>query len=154
MGQGPDREGPIHVSSPWPSLGAFFSASTGISAALFAREQTGNGQQVKTSLMQGALACMSGVWQRMDNPDAEGFNTWIMGSKSPKGHFKTSDGRWIHNWVPNPRFILESSKGDKLDASPDLTVQNDPDRFGIGPEELLVMSHYQPILADAMANSL
>ncbi len=100
--------------------------------------------------MQGALACMSGVWQRMDNPDAEGFNTWIMGSKSPKGHFKASDGRWIHNWVPNPRFILESSKGDKLDASPDLTVQNDPDRFGIGPEELLVMSHYQPILADAM----
>ena len=45
---------------------------------------------------------------------------------------------------------MESSKGDKLDASPDLTVQNDPDRFGIGPEELLVMSHYQPILADAM----
>ncbi len=148
--QGADREGPLHVSSPWPSLGAFFSAATGISAALFAREQTGNGQQVKTSLMQGALACMSGVWQRMDDPDAEGFNTWIMGSKSPKGHFKTSDGRWIHNWVPNPRFILESSKGDKLDASPDLTVQNDPDRFGIGPEELLVMSHYQPILADAM----
>ena len=39
------------------------------------------------------------------------------------------------NWVPNPRFILESSKGDVY-ASPDLTVQNDPDRFGIGPEEL------------------
>lgn len=148
--QGADRDGPLQVSSPWPSLGAFFSAATGIAAALYARENTGRGQRVKTSLMQGAMACCSGVWQRVDEPDAEGLNTWIMGSRSPKGHFQTADGRWIHNWVPNPRFILESSKGDTINAEPDLTVQNDPDRFGIGPEELLVMAHYQPILADAM----
>jgi crotonobetainyl-CoA:carnitine CoA-transferase CaiB-like acyl-CoA transferase len=96
------------------------------------------------------LACASGVWQRAENPDAEGFNTWIMGSASPKGHFQCADGKWIHNWVPNPRFILEASKGDAINATPDLTVQNDPDRFGIGPEELLVMAHYQPILADAV----
>jgi len=148
--QGANREGPLFVASPWPSLGAFFSAIAGVSAALFAREKSGRGQKVSTSLYQGALACGSGVWQRSDNPDAEGFNTWIMGSASPKGHFQCSDGRWIHNWVPNPRFILEASKGDTMNATPDLTVQNDPDRFGIGPEELLVMAHYQPILADAV----
>src|SRR6185436_5768591 len=34
--------------------------------------------------------------------------------------------------------------------SPDLTVQNDPDRFGTGPEEIFVMLHYQPILAEHM----
>ena len=51
--------------------------------------------------------------------------------------------------MPNPRFILGSSKGDTLNASPDMTVQNDPDRFGTGPEELLVMMHYQPLLAEA-----
>ncbi len=148
--QGPNREGPLHVASKWPSMGAFFSALTGISAALFAREKTGRGQKVSTSLQQGAMACGSGVWQSAEDIDAQGFNTWIMGSASPKGHFKCADGKWLHNWVPNPRFILEASKGHTLDASPDLTVQNDPDRFGIGPEELLVMAHYQPILADAI----
>ncbi|WP_026941985.1 CaiB/BaiF CoA transferase family protein [Hellea balneolensis] len=148
--QGANREGPLHVASKWPSMGAFFSAITGISAALFAREKTGRGQRVTTSLQQGAMACGSGVWQRAEDIDAQGFNTWIMGSASPKGHFKCADDKWLHNWVPNPRFILEASKGDTLDASPDLSVQNDPDRFGIGPEELLVMAHYQPILADAV----
>lgn len=148
--QGANREGPLFVASPWPSLGAMFSAVAGISAALYAREKSGEGQKVSTSLYQGALACGSGVWQRAENPDAEGFNTWIMGSASPKGHFQCADGKWIHNWVPNPRFILEASKGDEINATPDLTVQNDPDRFGIGPEELLVMAHYQPILADAV----
>ena len=148
--QGATREGPLHVASKWPSLGAFFSAITGISAALYARKKTGRGQKVTTSLQQGAMVCCSGVWQRAEDIDAQGFNTWIMGSASPKGHFKCADGKWLHNWVPNPRFILEASKGDKLDASPDLSVQNDPDRFGIGPEELLVMAHYQPILADAI----
>ena len=86
----------------------------------------------------------------MENPDAEGFDTWIMNARSPKGHFQGANGEWLHNWVPNPRFILEASNGATLDATPDLTVQNDPDRFGIGPEELLVMAHYQPILAEAV----
>jgi len=149
--QGANREGPLFVSSPWPSLGAFFSASTGIAAALLVREKTGRGQKVSASLQQGAMACASGVWQRMEEPDAPGFNTWILSSKSPKGHFQCKDGRWVHNWVPNPRFILGASAGDRLNATPDLTVQNDPDRFGIGPEELLVMAHYQPILQDAIA---
>ncbi|PTD19969.1 CaiB/BaiF CoA transferase family protein [Sphingomonas fennica] len=149
--QGANREGPLFVASPWPSLGAFFSASTGIAAALFARTRTGRGQKVSTSLQQGAMACASGVWQRMEEPDAPGFNTWILSSKSPKGHFRCKDGRWVHNWVPNPRFILSASAGETLNATPDLTVQNDPDRFGIGPEELLVMAHYQPLLQDAIA---
>ena len=149
--QGSNREGPLHVASKWPSMGAFFSASAGLAAALFARERTGRGQKVSTSLQQGAMACGSGVWQRADDIDSQGFNTWIMGSSSPKGHFKCKDGNWIHNWVPNPRFVLEASRGDTINATPDLTVQNDPDRFGIGPEELLVMAHYQPILADAFS---
>ncbi len=148
--QGPPREGPLFSASHWPSLGAFFAASTGVSAALRAREITGKGQWVETSMMQGAFVCAAGILQRMENPDAEGFNTWILGSKSPKGHFECADGRWVHNWVPNPRFILQATQGDSLNATPDLTVQNDPDRFGIGPEEILVMAHYQPILAEAV----
>ena len=78
------------------------------------------------------------------------FNSWILGSRSPKGHFECSDGRWIHNWVPNPRFLLTASAGEELNATPDLKARNDPDRFGTGPEELLVMMHYQPLLAEAV----
>ncbi len=148
--QGAPRPGPLFPASYWPSLGAFFTASVGISAALRAREVTGKGQLVESSLLQGALAGGSGVWQRAENIDPPGFDSWIIGSRSPKGHFQCKDGRWIQNWVPNPRFILTASAGDKINASPNLTVQNDPDRFGTGPEELLVMSHYQPILAEAV----
>jgi len=148
--QGAPRPGPLFPASHWPSLGAFFAASTGISAALRAREITGRGQWVETSLLQGALACGSGVWQRAEKIDAPMFNSWILGARSPKGHFECADGRWIHNWVPNPRFILTAAAGEKLNATPDLKAHNDPDRFGIGPEELLVMMHYQPLLAQAV----
>ncbi len=148
--QGAPRPGPLYPASYWPSLGAFFTASTAISAALRAREITGRGQWVETSLLQGAMACGSGVWQRAEKIDVPMFNSWILGSKSPKGHFECADGRWIHNWVPNPRFLLTASAGDTLNASPDLKAQNDPDRFGTGPEELLVMMHYQPLLAEAV----
>ena len=148
--QGPPRPGPVFPASHWPSLGAFFAASTAISAALRAREITGRGQWVETSLLQGALVCGSGVWQRAEKPEAPMFDSWILGARAPKGHFECADGRWIHNWVPNPRFILTASAGETLNATPDLKAQNDPDRFGTGPEELLVMMHYQPILAEAV----
>jgi crotonobetainyl-CoA:carnitine CoA-transferase CaiB-like acyl-CoA transferase len=149
--QGAPRPGPLFVASHWPSLGAFFNASLGIAAAVRAREITGKGQWVETSLLQGALAGGTGVWQRAEKPETPGFDTWILNCKSPKGHFQAKDGKWLHNWVPNPRFILQASQGDTLNATPDLTVQNDPDRFGTGPEEILVMAHYQPLLAEAVA---
>jgi crotonobetainyl-CoA:carnitine CoA-transferase CaiB-like acyl-CoA transferase len=148
--QGAARPGPLFPASRWPSLGAFFAATTAISAALYARELTGRGQWVESSLLQGALACGSGVWQRAEKIDAPMFNSWILGARAPKGHFQCADDRWIHNWVPNPRFLLTAAAGEALDASPDLKARSDPDRFGTGPEELLVMMHYQPQLAAAV----
>jgi len=148
--QGPPRPGPVFPASPFPSLGAFYAASTAVSAALFARETTGQGQWVETSLLQGVLSGACCDWQRAEDPDAPLFNSWIFGSRAAKGHFECADGRWIQNWVPNPRFIIQASEGDAVNATPDLTAQNDPDRFGMGPEELLVMSHYQPILAECV----
>lgn len=148
--QGAPRPGPLFPASHWPSLGAFFAASTAISAALYARAITGRGQWVETSLLQGALASACGLWQRVEKPDAKGFDTWIFGARSPKGHFQARDGRWIQNWVPNPRFILTAARSERLDATADLRAQSDPDRFGTGPEELLVLMHYQPALAEAV----
>ena len=149
--QGPARPGPIVTASPAASLGAFYSAVTAIHAALVARDNTGRGQWVETSLMQGAIAAAMGVWLKAEHSERPGFNSWIFGMKGPKGQFETADGRWVHNWVPNPRFILGASEGDAINASPDLTVQNDPDRFGMAVEESFVITHYQPILAERMA---
>lgn len=147
--QGAPRPGPLFPASHWPSLGAFYAASLGINAALRAREITGRGQHVATSLLQGALACAGGVWQRAENTEAQMFDSWILCSRSPKGHFQCKDGRWIHNWVPNPRFLLNASAGESLAATPELKAKNDPDRFGTAPGELLVMLHYQAQLAEA-----
>jgi crotonobetainyl-CoA:carnitine CoA-transferase CaiB-like acyl-CoA transferase len=148
--QGPPREGPIVIGTPTASLGAFYSATAAISAALFARESTGRGQLIRTSLMQGAAASMVMGWQRTDAADPEAFSTWVFSALAPKGHFQCADGKWVHNWVPNPRFIMSASEGDRLNATPELSVHNDPDRFGMGLEEVVVMEHYQPILAERM----
>ena len=91
------------------------------------------------------------AWQRTENPNAEDFNTWINCSLTPKGHFECKDGRWIHSWVPNPRFIIEASEGDVIERNPDLSVMNDPNRFGSGVDEAWVIGHYQPILMERMA---
>src|SRR6202012_2931108 len=112
--QGAPRPGPLFPASYWHSLGAFFTASVGISAAVRARELTGKGQWVEATLLQGSLAGAAGVWQRAEKVDAPGFDSWILGSRGPKGHFQCKDGNWIQNWVPNPRFILTASEGDKL----------------------------------------
>jgi crotonobetainyl-CoA:carnitine CoA-transferase CaiB-like acyl-CoA transferase len=148
--QGPPREGPMTTAMPAPSIGAFYGAVTAINAAILARETTGRGQWVETSLFQGAGAAGAIGWLRAEKPDAEGFNTWINSSKTPKGHFECADGRWIHSWVPNPRFIIGASEGEVIEANPDLSVQNDPNRFGSGVEEAYVIAHYQPILAERM----
>lgn len=148
--QGADRDGPLFTASHWPSLGAFYSASVGINAALLARQTTGRGQWVETSLMQGAMQAAGWAWMRGEKVDVPGFDSWILTSKSPKGHYECADGKWIHNWVPNPRFIIQASQDENLNATPDLKSKDDPDRFGTGPEELFVLTEYQPQLMECV----
>ena len=149
--QGPAREGPLFPASRFPSLGACYAATTAISAALLAREKTGRGQWVETSLLRGALSAGVLAYGRAEKLDAPMFLSWVGDSRAPKGLFECSDGRWVHTWVPNPRFVLSAAAGDQLDASPDLTVREDPERIGIAPEELFVLAHYWEPMAEAMA---
>ena len=148
--QGPPREGPVFPASRFPSLGAAYSAALGISAALRAREVTGRGQWVETSLYQGALCAGVMAFGVAENLDAQHFLTWISDFRSPKGLFECSDGRWVHAWPPPPRFILGAGEGDALDPGADLSVREDPDRIGLGPEELLVLHHYWQPMADTV----
>ncbi len=149
--QGAPREGPLFPASRFPSLGAAYAATTAISAALRAREVTGRGQWVETSLLQGALSAGVLAFGIARKLDAFGFMTWVGDLRSPKGLFECSDGRWVHAWPPNPRFILAAGAGPELDATPDLSVRQDPDRIGLGPEELFVLHHYWEPMASTVA---
>src|SRR5699024_4723273 len=85
MPPGSPRSGPIFTYTPWPSLCTAFLATTGINAALYARERTGRGQHVETSLLQAALSMTASKWLRAEHSDATGFRTWIYDQRAPKG---------------------------------------------------------------------
>jgi len=150
MQQGAARPGPLFPSSRWPSLGASYAATTVISAALRARELTGRGQWVETSLLQGGLSAGVMSFARAEKTDSEHFLSWVGDIRAPKGIFECSDGRYVHNWVPNPRFVLSAAEGDTLNSSPDLTVRDDPDRIGIDVNEMFVLAHYWEPMAEAI----
>ncbi len=151
--EGPERGGPLFSASFWPSLSASFLAGVGINAALRAREGTGRGQHVETSLLQGVLGATLGGWQRVAKPDAPLFQTWIFDGRAPiMGIFKCADGRWVHNWVANPRFLLAASEGDELRVpAAGASHRDDPDRIGTSPENLVVVFYYWPMLVNALA---
>ncbi len=149
---GAQRPGPLFGGVPWVSLGAFYLATLGISAALRAREVTGRGQWVQTSLLQGALATTTLAWQRAEHPDAPDYLTWVVEPRAPKGFFKCSDGRWIHNWTPLPDFILESSRGDKLEVTPDVKAPRaSSSRISLHVSETIVLWEFIPQMAEAAA---
>jgi crotonobetainyl-CoA:carnitine CoA-transferase CaiB-like acyl-CoA transferase len=152
MEPGSPRSGPIFTYTPWPSMCAAYLATVGINAALLARLHTGRGQYVETSLLQAALSMTASKWLRAERNDEPGYRTWIYDRRAPKGFFQCADGRWIQQWVPNPRFILSSADGDTLELRRDVdNVRNDPDRVGTAPENIVVLAHYHPELVEAVA---
>jgi len=152
MAPGSPRSGPIFTFTPWPSLCAAYLATTGISAALYARHHTGRGQHVETSLLQAALTLTASKWQRAEHSDAPRYRTWIYDERATKGFFQCSDGRWIQNWVPNPKFVLSSADGEVLKFRSGVNrVRDDPDRVPPDSENIVVLAHYFPEMAAAIA---
>jgi crotonobetainyl-CoA:carnitine CoA-transferase CaiB-like acyl-CoA transferase len=133
-------------------MGAAFLATTGISAALLARLRTGQGQHVETSLLQAAMSATASKWMRVGRPDAVGLRSWVYDRRAPKGFFKCSDGRWVEQWVPNPRFVLSSAEGETLELRRDVDrVRDDPDRIAPDPESIVILAHYYPEMVEAFA---
>lgn len=148
--RGVDRPGPIFPRTTWPSVGATYLASLGIAAALRARQITGKGQHVETSLLSGALAAVCLNWQRVENPDAPLYWMWPTDSRSIEGLFECADGRWVHHWTVRPRWVLSAAEGDELVASPpDDAYRDDPDRVSMEPDGMLTGNFLYPILAEA-----
>jgi crotonobetainyl-CoA:carnitine CoA-transferase CaiB-like acyl-CoA transferase len=92
------RLGPIFLHMPMPSMGAMFLVPTGILAALIARETTGRGQHVRTSLLQGAFLYTTQIWTWATKAPGDFWTT--MSKSYPAGShqqmiFEVSDG-WVH----------------------------------------------------------
>jgi crotonobetainyl-CoA:carnitine CoA-transferase CaiB-like acyl-CoA transferase len=152
MEPGSPRSGPIFTYTPWPSICAAYLATTGINAALLARLRTGRGQHVETSLLQAALSLTASKWVRAEHNDEPHYRTWIYDRRAPKGFFQCADGRWVEQWVPNPRFVLSSAAGETLAHRRDVaSVRDDPDRIGTEPENIVVLAHYFPEMVEAFA---
>ena len=148
--RGADRSGPIFPRTMWPSIGATYSAALGIAAALRAREVTGVGQQVTTSLLQGALASVSLIWQRVENPDAPLYWMWPVDSRAIEGLYECADGKWVHHWTVRPRWVFASAEQDELSTvSLDTSYRDDPDRVSMEPDGLLTGIFLHPLLTDA-----
>jgi crotonobetainyl-CoA:carnitine CoA-transferase CaiB-like acyl-CoA transferase len=93
------RDGPIFLHMPMPSMGAQFLVQLGVTGALIARERTGRGQHVTTSLYQGALLFTTMMWQHAENDSAD-YHA-VMAKTDPPGiHqptlYECADGEWIH----------------------------------------------------------
>jgi crotonobetainyl-CoA:carnitine CoA-transferase CaiB-like acyl-CoA transferase len=58
---------PVYLGVPIASIGAALLAVIGVMAALVERQSTQRGQQVETSLVDGALAFMSMFWERLEH---------------------------------------------------------------------------------------
>jgi len=151
MEPGSPREGPIFTYTPWTSFATAFNASLGINAALLARETTGRGQHVETSMLQAAFTLTASKWIRAEDSNSRRFRTWVYDRRATKGMFECSDGRWVQQWVPNPAFAISSADGDTLEIRRDVDRQrDDPDRVDSDLENIIVLAHYFPLMQEAM----
>ena len=70
----------------------------------------------------------------------------------PKGVFRCADGRWIHQWVPLPDFVISAAEGDRVQRTEKTTRPRDATtRIGMDVNEMLLLHHYQPLMSAAIA---
>lgn len=97
------RPAPVHTVHPLPSVGAALLACNGIAAAILAREDTGRGRAIETSLMAGACLYMT-------KADAEKlkkhvFQTHPAGSAPFYSLYECADGKWVQLGCVHEAFI-------------------------------------------------
>ena len=102
------RPGPVHVVHPLPSVGAALFAAIGIAAALLAREKTGRGRSVETSLMAGSLLYQPKVVAESLEPRP--FQTHPAGSGPFYSVYACADGNWVQLGCVHLGFIRTAAK--------------------------------------------
>jgi crotonobetainyl-CoA:carnitine CoA-transferase CaiB-like acyl-CoA transferase len=110
---GSDRDGPIFPATAAPSVGAAYLATLGISSALVARQRTGRGQLVETSLMQGVLMTNAAGWQRPEHVDAPGYYASVQDRRQTWSVLRAADG-WVCMWASPLDWVTLAGSGDTL----------------------------------------
>ena len=128
------RPGPVFLHMPVPSMGAVFLVAAGALAALSARQRTGLGQHVETSLLAGALLFTTQLYQDVENP-GPGYHELMAKTYPPGIHqtmlFECAAGAWIHISVMSglpPLKTLDEVIG--LEDAPDVLTL-----MGLSPAE-------------------
>jgi crotonobetainyl-CoA:carnitine CoA-transferase CaiB-like acyl-CoA transferase len=91
------RPGPMFLASPMPSIGALYLVPTAILAALHARERTGLGQRVETSLYQGVLALTGMLWAHAEHHQSQAQA--VMTKTYPPGVHQAEVMECADGWV-------------------------------------------------------
>jgi crotonobetainyl-CoA:carnitine CoA-transferase CaiB-like acyl-CoA transferase len=121
------RPGPIFLHMPMPSMGAMFLVPTGILSALIARETTGRGQHVRTSLFQGALLYTTQIWSWVPAATTM-FYFSVVKSYPPGVHqemlFEVANDEWVHSSVMSGLPPIKTQ-----DAILGLPDPSDPERY-------------------------
>ena len=102
------RPGPVHVVHPLPSVGAALFAAIGTAAALLAREKTGRGRTVETSLMAGSLLYQPKVVAQ--NLEPRPFQTHPAGSGPFYSVYACADGNWVQLGCVHLGFIQTAAR--------------------------------------------
>ena len=102
------RPAPVHVPHPLPSTGAALFACIGAAAGLLARETTGRGRIVETSLLAGALLFHPKVVAENIPPLV--FQTHPSGSAPFYSLYACADGEYIQLGCVHERFISRASE--------------------------------------------
>lgn len=97
------RPAPVHCVHPLPSVGAALQAVNGIAAALLARESTGRGRALETSLMAGALLYMTKA--DGENIKRHVFQSHPAGSAPFYSLYECADGKWVQLGCVHEGFI-------------------------------------------------
>ncbi len=104
MGSHPGfRPPPVHVVHPLPTVGAAIFANLGIASSLLAREKTGLGRKVETSLMAGALLYHPKV--AGEKLVARPFQTQPSGSAPFYSVYECADSNWVQLGCVHGGFI-------------------------------------------------
>ncbi len=102
------RPPPVHVVHPLPTVGSAILACLGIASALLAREKTGRGRSVETSMMAGALLYHPKVIG--EHLDRHTFQTHPSGSAPFYSLYECSDGNWLQLGCVHLRFIAAAAE--------------------------------------------
>ena len=145
---------PVYSGVPLAGMGAGLLAVIGVGAALVARESTGRGQRVETSMFDGVLAFMTMFWESLEHlPDASAPSALAPSRRLLVGSFICGDGEYlgVHTGANGSHARLMTALGlaDRVPPAPGNREKTVP----LSPEEQEAILEVPEIFASQPART-